>query len=547
MTTLVTAALMVATLQSLALVPKTLTVNEGATAGFVAVGTYPNGVRRTLPGKVTWSSSDDKVAVITGDGMFRAIGPGKVAIKAVTGNLTASGSLVVRPRLVGLSLTPRSLTLRPGATDSFAVRGRYSDGTVRLLAGQAIWSISGNAAVIDPRGLLTAIRGGTATVVAEVQGIRAAAQLIVPETAAPPPPAIAPAPSAAPAVAGRPAVLLSVSVEPERDTFPTRETLRLSAFGRYSDGTVRDITRDAVWSSADVRVARVDSEGVVYGERFGTATIAATLESYSGVAALTVTPIIARIDIAPSPLSLKHHAMERLSAIATLTDDSTRDVTSEVTWTSSDAASVRVDGGAVEGLAPGSATVTVSLGDFGASCAVAVEPVVQSIDVQPSSADLLIGQTRQLSASAWLSDGSTKDVTGSVVWSADYGAVQVSAGYVTAIAEGTVRVHARLDSVEGAATVNVTKPVVRSLSISPSGVSLQIGQSVAFSAFAFYSDGTTVDVTGRASWESTNGAVVSVSGSGAIAVGAGSAVVRATIDSVSATAGVSVSAPPAPP
>jgi uncharacterized protein YjdB/REP element-mobilizing transposase RayT len=475
-------------LRSLTIVPEVANIDEGAGAVFVAIGTYANGLRRDVTNKARWSSSNSKLATITDDGTVTGIRHGKVTINAAIGQIETRAELTIRPRLMTLFVEPHAMTLAPGQSYAFAVRGRYSDGTVALLSDRASWSIAKGGdqggdearddgggddgdvvATIDANGKATANREATATIVAGVAGLRATARLFItgmieemPARSAAPLPGSAlqpedpPPPPPPPA---RPAFLKSISIEPATGSLPERTTQQLTATGQYSDGTVRDITREAVWASTDVQVARVGMDGTVYGVRFGTATIAGTLQTYSGVAFMTVTPIMVRLAILPGTLSIRHHASDRLTAVGTWSDDTTRDVTDLATWTSSDEGVASVSLGSIQGIAPGSATITAALDDFRSSAAITVEPLIQSITVQPPSTSLTIGQTQQLTATATYSDGSTKDVTNTARWSHDSPAIQVSStGLVTAFAEGSSTVNARLDSVDGTAIINVSKP-----------------------------------------------------------------------------------------
>jgi uncharacterized protein YjdB len=464
-------------LRSLTIVPEVASIDEGGNAVFVAIGTDASGFRRDVTNKARWSSSNRKLATVTDDGTATGITHGRVTIKAVIGQIETKVELTIRPRLMSLSLEPQSSTLTPGQSYAFTVRGRYSDGTIQLLSDRASWAIDHRGgdddgdsvvATIDANGRATAIRRGTATIVAGVGGLRAMARLLIDKMPALP---VAPFPANAmqpetlpteappPPAPSRPAYLKSISIKPATGSFPERQTQRLTATGRYSDGTVRDITTEVVWASTDVQVARVGMDGTVYGVRFGSATIAGTLQTYSGVAALTVTPIMVRLAILPGTLTIKHRANGRLSAVGTWSDDTTRDVTDLATWTSSDEGVASVNVGSLQAVAPGSATITAALDDFRASAALTVEPLIQSITVQPQFASLIIGQMQQLTATATYSDGSTRDVTINARWSHDSPAIRVSStGLVTAAAEGSATVTARFDSVDGGATISVSKP-----------------------------------------------------------------------------------------
>ncbi len=450
-------------LQSLAVDPPKATIEEGATAVFLAIGTYANGVRKNVTDNVTWSSGDRGIVTVTGDGTVKAVGHGTVTIQATMGKIAARAQLTVQPRLTSVRVDPSLITLVPGESYTFTVRGRYSDGRGALLADRARWSIEGDgAATMDAGGRATAVRIGAATVVATVGGLRATARLLVgadvPRPALVPPSIPVPEPQPEPQPA-RPPFLQKVVVEPEAHSLSENEAKRLTAWGRYSDGSVRDITGEAVWSSTDVRVAHVGYDGTVIAVRYGTTTIAATLDTYSGVAAMTVTPVISRIVIRPADLSLRHRATKHMEVVAVLTDDSIHDITDQVAWTSSNEGVAAVRDGSIEALAPGTATITAAFDDFTASVPVAVEPVVESIAIQPQVATLTIGQIQQLTATATFSDGTTKDVTLTARWTNDSPAVRVSpTGLVTGMGQGSAVVKVQIGDVEAEATIAVSAP-----------------------------------------------------------------------------------------
>jgi uncharacterized protein YjdB len=382
-------------LRSLEVVPETTSLEEGSTEILVAIGTDLNGARRDVTSRVKWSSSNRKLATVAADGTVTAMAQGKVTIRAVIGRFVSRVELTIRPR--------RSTPVMP-------------------------------------------------TVAVVMHTSRISASAMPPEPPQPEP--LSPEPAPPPA---RPPYLKSVTIEPATGELPERETQRLTAVGHYSDGTERDITTEAVWASSDVQVARAGLDGTVSGVRFGTVTIHGTLDTYSGVAAITITPIMVRMAIVPARLSLKHRGNSRLAAVGTWSDDSTRDLTGLATWTSSDEGIASVHAGSIQGMGPGSATISADLDDFHASAGVTVEPVIQALRVEPQSASLTVGQTQQLTATATYSDGSERDVTALARWSWSSPVVQVSGGLVTANAEGSATVNAWFDSLGAGAVVNVSK------------------------------------------------------------------------------------------
>jgi trimeric autotransporter adhesin len=69
---------------------------------------------------------------------------------------------------------------------------------------------------------------------------------------------------------------------------PTGTRYQLSAVAGFSDGSIRDVTVQATWSSSDSAIATVSSAGLVTAVANGSALITATYQSVSGNMALTV-------------------------------------------------------------------------------------------------------------------------------------------------------------------------------------------------------------------------------------------------------------------
>ena len=101
-------------------------------------------------------------------------------------------------------------------------------------------------------------------------------------------------------------------------------------------------------------------------------------------------------------------------------------------------------------------------------------PAIVSVTVVPVSADLAIGGTLQLTATATYSDNSTRDVTAQATWSSTLSStVSVgSTGSVTGLNYGTATIRAAMGSVHGDATMTVFQPT-------PSPVP-PLGQTVAY-------------------------------------------------------------------
>ena len=82
--------------------------------------------------------------------------------------------------------------------------------------------------------------------------------------------------------------LTSISVTPAQPSIALGGTQQFKAVGTYSDGSTKDLTGTATWSSTSTTVATITGAGLASGAHSGTTTIAAASGSISGSTAITV-------------------------------------------------------------------------------------------------------------------------------------------------------------------------------------------------------------------------------------------------------------------
>jgi len=146
---------------------------------------------------------------------------------------------------------------------------------------------------------------------------------------------------------------------------------------------------------------------------------------------------------------------------------------------------------------------------FGASCkGFFVNPTLTSIAVGPTGQNVQQGGTLQMSARGTYDDGSTKNITGSVLWSSDNMpiATVTSGGLVTAVlAPGTANISGSLDTLTNSAAVNVVLTGVTKITVSPKTVNVKQGASQDFTCAATVSGNPKpVDITAAVTWSTSD-------------------------------------------
>ena len=217
-----------------------------------------------------------------------------------------------------------------------------------------------------------------------------------------------------------------------------------------------------------------------------------------------------------------------------------------VNWSSSTAAVVTVDAsGLVTAAGNGMATITASAGSASGMAAVSVMQSPDSVAVLPAEATIAaLGDTLRLAAEAF--DANRHAVAGAdFAWESTDGAVATveGSGLVTAVGNGTATITASAGSASGMAAVTVMQ-VPDSVAVLPAEATIAaLGDTLRLAAEAFDGNGHAV-ADAEFSWESSDGAVATVDGSGLVtAAGNGRARVTATAGEVSGAATVTVREP----
>ena len=108
--------------------------------------------------------------------------------------------------------------------------------------------------------------------------------------------------------------LTSISVSPQNAALVIGANQQYSATGHYSDGTTKDLTTTAAWSSSSTAVATVTSGGLAKAVAAGSTTIKAVSNSVSGSSSLNVTSSGAGVTITPRATTVTFKTKQQFTA-----------------------------------------------------------------------------------------------------------------------------------------------------------------------------------------------------------------------------------------
>ncbi|MGL5101931.1 MAG: Ig-like domain-containing protein [Plesiomonas sp.] len=434
--------------------------------------------------------------------------------------------------ITALQITPKTGRIPVGLEMQLAAFAQMSnDQVIDVTTNPTVTWRSSDAQVmtVDNKGLVTAINVGHAIITASGtnehnQYFEATASIEVTD-----------------------AVVTGLQVTPPTIDIAAGLTTNYIATAILSDNSTLDVTRltGLTWTSSDETIAIISNASGIKGQAKGIAPGIVTIMAsgsvngnvFSATAKLTINnKVITGLRIDPksgeTPVGLDY----AFTASAIFSDGSTRDVTKEsaLTWSSEDIEVATVGSsddrqGVATGVRTGTAVIRASgivQGETFTDTATltVTDAVVTRLAVTPTPVSLTEGLSTSLTATAFMSDGTTKDVTdhGLLSWySLDTSIATVSnaadsKGSVTAISVGEVIIRAsgmvNNQSFNADAILTVNNAVIIGLEITPESGSVAHGNNFQFTAKAILNNGQQVDLTDEPtlSWSSDNPNIASI-------------------------------------
>jgi len=327
-----------------------------------------------------------------------------------------------------------------------------------------------------------------------------------------------------PLISADPVRLTSLQISPVNSRAAAGTSQQIDVTGIYSNMETADLTRSVSFSTSDNTIASINSKGLLKAEKKGKITINAR-ESSTGLSCSTdfevTDALLVSVNITPSRTSVAKGIKQQFQATGTFTDFTTQDLTDQVTWKSSSGAIADISAaGSASSAGAGTCVISAVHGSTGKTCSAnltvtnAVVERIQVTDLNPSVAN---GLTKQMAATAILSDKTTQDVTDQVVWGAsDANIASISdTGLITSLGKGSCVITAQYPGGEITDSTNltVTNAAVKIIEISSKEGTTSVSPDfkLDLDAAGVLTDNTVTPLDGtNATWVSSNTVVAVV-------------------------------------
>jgi hypothetical protein len=256
--------------------------------------------------------------------------------------------------VTSIAVTPAHPALAVGASRAFTAIATFSDFTTQDLTDTVSWSSSNGAVAAisnapGSQGVASSLSVGSTLVTATDASSGISGSSVLDVTAA---------------------VLTSLAVTPTNPSIASGTGVAFTAIGTFSDLTTQDLTDTVTWSSSNSAVAAISnapgSQGLATSVAIGATTIS-VVDPSSGLGDSTTLDVTAAVltslAITPTNPSIALGTTQQFTATGTYSDGSTQDLTTAVTWSSSNSAVAAISNASgSEGLATSVAAGSTTIG-----------------------------------------------------------------------------------------------------------------------------------------------------------------------------------------
>lgn len=371
--------------------------------------------------KVVWSSSNESVLTVDGNGLVTAVGDGDATIMATVDGVSATTDTitVTTPvvKVSGVSLSASNLKLAVGGEPSTLTATVEPDSATNK---NVSWSSSDPTVATVVAGVVTPVKAGAATIAVTTEDGEHSATCKV--------------------TVIQPATGITLDKQKVVLVGAATEQLKAAVVPAEANQTI-------VWKSSNESVATVDQTGKVAAVSKGAATITVSTEdgTYSQDCAVTVSNPATNLTVDQSVLGLKkgEEVTVKVSLVGTLAGE-VDETNLALDDTGASKAFKVVDNGdgsyTVTALKTGSGSFVITAGSLSQTVSVTVTNPAQKVELNKTSLSFTVGDA-STKLSATVSPADADDTT--VSWtSSDSSIATVKDGVVTPLKAGTATITA---------------------------------------------------------------------------------------------------------
>lgn len=388
-------------------------------------------------------------------------------------------------KLEAVTLETPGATFPSGSALQVKVWGHYNDGTKADLTAQTSWASSNpEIGTISPSGIVSLLAVGATRVTGTYEAHTVVATFF----------------STGVTVTG---ITLTTASSGELARGDTR---RFNALATLSDGTQKDVTAFAAWTTDGAGTLEGTTlPGEVKAAAMGQGYVKASWLGRTGFSVITIgQPRLVSLTIgAPAGVVRSGNAF-KLQGRALYSDGSARELDSAALWSGDDQI-IHVDGdGTAHALATGSGRAYLQWNGSNASLQIVVsERVLKGLAFTATRLSMPRGLGGQAEVFATWDDGSVSRVTEAVQFSSSAPAlVRVSneadsKGQLSALELGEAIIEARLGDEVATLFSETGAPVLQQLQPTVQSARVRVGQTISFPLVGAYSDGTHSQLAGE--------------------------------------------------
>ena len=496
-----------AKLLSLNINPANPRIYVGTNVDLSVFGLYDDGTKIDLTDSISWQTGSTAFFNLENN---RVLGTndGSNTVSASFDNISTSTEItVINASLKKIIFDLGSATFYAGNDIKLQATGIFSDGNKQDISELVKWSYTAPSSltVNQNDNIISVDAAGELTVTASLNNISASQTITI-----------------------SPATLKSLQVFSSQTSVSAGKQIDFQAIGEYTDNNKIDLTSLVNWDSSNNNIVDISNaigfEGQAFTKSTGKATITATMGNISGNIDVNVTTAtLDKIDITLQRQDVAKGTSLVLVATGIYSDNTSRDLTQLVTWSSEDVNIIHVNNetgksGVATGINTGTSKIFASLDGVTASAEVTVTAAtLVDIFIDTPSNTIVNGSELKLQAVGIFSDGNKQVLTDQVSWTSSQSAVatvsnsNANAGTLSTITAGTTDISATLNGIAVSTSIEVTDAVVTEISILPSQLTFAEGTSSRFMAIGILSNGNTQDITQLVNWSSDNENIITVS------------------------------------